>query len=478
MRKAMLMRFALPLVLLAALLAPVAQGALLQVSDAPDAACDDGACDLPSALAFAAGNLEDDTLELGPGVYAISAPLEYRPAQENHTLAIIGSGSDASRLEAAFEQALLRLDTTLLPDDSPASITLEGIDLYNANHDQGERELSITTNQADIFFGDVSISSPRANALFSTQSGSITCSGDVNVSGAAEFESNMDAGGEPETGGGSVVGPGPGAIVNPGGSLVVGSLSFGSLEMEGRTIDLLAGGGLAALAPGESCLWTQLQGPAAAISSTTAPGPTLVAPSVDAQGNEIVFRCTVSNEDGIVRTETHTCTIADNGIEGFPADSTPFEAATGRDMAIKVSGGALVRLDPLDPDTLQPMPNRPANLPFGLVNFSVKPDQPGGSARVTVYLDEAAPAGCGWFKYSPDHGWTDFSAYAQFSPDRRSVELFLVDGGPGDDDGLANGVIKDPSGPGFGESLSAESGGASSGSSGSCFIDAVFAGKP
>ena len=62
------------------------------------------------------------------------------------------------------------------------------------------------------------------------------------------------------------------------------------------------------------------------------------------------------------------------------------------------------------------------------------------------------------------------------------VTLTLVDGGPGDADGVANGVIVDPSGPGFGEGTGTDgsqvddnskpisSGG---GGGGSCFISAA-----
>jgi hypothetical protein len=37
--------------------------------------------------------------------------------------------------------------------------------------------------------------------------------------------------------------------------------------------------------------------------------------------------------------------------------------------------------------------------------------------------------------------WQDFSAYAQFAADRRSVSLTLADGEAGDADGVANGVV-------------------------------------
>jgi hypothetical protein len=46
--------------------------------------------------------------------------------------------------------------------------------------------------------------------------------------------------------------------------------------------------------------------------------------------------------------------------------------------------------------------------------------------------------------------WYDFSSYAKFSSDRKSVTLTLRDGGPSDADGIANGVIVDPAGIGVG----------------------------
>jgi hypothetical protein len=45
-------------------------------------------------------------------------------------------------------------------------------------------------------------------------------------------------------------------------------------------------------------------------------------------------------------------------------------------------------------------------------------------------------------------GWQDYSAHAVFSADRKSVTLSFMDGGFGDADGVANGVIVDPSGVG------------------------------
>ncbi len=80
-------------------------------------------------------------------------------------------------------------------------------------------------------------------------------------------------------------------------------------------------------------------------------------------------------------------------------------------------------------------------------------DQPGDQAEITIYFSEPAPQGGRWFKYDPiEATWTDFSTQTDFSQDRYSVTLYLEDGGDGDADGIANGIIVDPSGVGVSSS--------------------------
>jgi hypothetical protein len=86
-------------------------------------------------------------------------------------------------------------------------------------------------------------------------------------------------------------------------------------------------------------------------------------------------------------------------------------------------------------------------LPFGLINFKLVLDTAGAEAVVTVYFSEPAPKKGRWYKYdSARKVWADFSAFVQFSADRRSLTLTLADGGAGDADGTVNGIILDPAG--------------------------------
>ena len=114
-------------------------------------------------------------------------------------------------------------------------------------------------------------------------------------------------------------------------------------------------------------------------------------------------------------------------------------------------GGAeiisLISEDPYDIGAGVGGDDQPQEIPFGLINFKVQVEQPGDEAVITIYFSEPAPQNTVWYKYDPlENIWVDFSTYSSMGPDRKSLELTLVDGGEGDADGIANGVIVDPAG--------------------------------
>jgi len=121
------------------------------------------------------------------------------------------------------------------------------------------------------------------------------------------------------------------------------------------------------------------------------------------------------------------------------------------------------------------------DFPFGLINFKLNMSQPGDVAEITVYFSEPAPEGSHWLKYDPiEATWTDYTTRTVLSPDMQSVTLYLEDGGEGDADGTANGIIVDPSGIAV-SAASLDSGGGDSGDSisdlvkipNACFISAA-----
>ncbi len=114
---------------------------------------------------------------------------------------------------------------------------------------------------------------------------------------------------------------------------------------------------------------------------------------------------------------------------------------------------------------------KPDDLLYGLVDMEIRVSAPGATTTVTIFLPSPAPDGYGWYKYTDAAGWIDYNGNAAFNASRDQVTLTLEDGGTGDDDRVANGVIVDPSGLG---TASTGSGGVTTTSSdwggGGCFI--------
>jgi hypothetical protein len=190
--------------------------------------------------------------------------------------------------------------------------------------------------------------------------------------------------------------------------------------------------------------WGQTDGIPVTLSDPTATEPTFVTPPVD--GNEAVlcFRVTVTDFGGLQADDTVSIVVYDNGIHGFPSDVITFTASTGEAMGISVnSGGGCVRLKTEEASVIDDNRNRPEDLIYGLVEQHIRVAATGGTAVVRVYLPSPAPDAYTWYKYSPLSGWYDFSDHAVFGPTRDHVTVTLVDGGPGDEDGLANSVIVD-----------------------------------
>ncbi len=197
-------------------------------------------------------------------------------------------------------------------------------------------------------------------------------------------------------------------------------------------------------------LWTQVSGPALTLSSPVVASPTFVTPAITAaqSGTQITLQLTVTDDDGLMATDTVVITVSDNGIAGFPAEVVTLRTTSNDTVGVQPLTGNLVLLQAVNPTTIADQRNRPTRFDFDLINTTVRVPTAGATVEVVFYLDTAAPAGATWIKYSPTQGWTDYGANARFSADRRQVTVTLTDGGRGDDDGLANGIIVDPSGLG------------------------------
>jgi len=86
------------------------------------------------------------------------------------------------------------------------------------------------------------------------------------------------------------------------------------------------------------------------------------------------------------------------------------------------------------------------NFPFGFFKFTITGILVGQTVSVEFVAPSALPAGTVWVKIKPD------GSIVRISPTNLSGNVMtfsLTDGGPTDGDGVANGQITDPGGPGI-----------------------------
>jgi hypothetical protein len=221
-----------------------------------------------------------------------------------------------------------------------------------------------------------------------------------------------------------------------------------------------------------SYLWTQTAGPPVTLSDASAAQPTFVTPAVDLGGTTLTFKLTAEDVGGLQASDQVLVTVSDNGITGFPADVITTRTLAGEPFGIREdNGGSFTRLRLIDPASMPATFGKPDDLLYGLVDMEIRVSAPGATTTVTIFLPSPAPDGYGWYKYTDAAGWIDYNGNAAFNASRDQVTLTLEDGGTGDDDRVANGVIVDPSGLG---TASTGSGGGTTTSSdwggGGCFI--------
>jgi hypothetical protein len=119
-----------------------------------------------------------------------------------------------------------------------------------------------------------------------------------------------------------------------------------------------------------------------------------------------------------------------------------------------VEGQTMVGVEPLSSDVTlvsikslptDSIPDNSVKMGFGLIGFKLYLHNQATTAAVKIHFGKKVPQDATLYKYMTDTGWQVYPN-AVFSPDRKSVTLMLVDGGMGDEDGVENGVIVDPSG--------------------------------
>ena len=124
-------------------------------------------------------------------------------------------------------------------------------------------------------------------------------------------------------------------------------------------------------------------------------------------------------------------------------------------------------------------------LGFGLVGFKLYLQDGVQTASVRIHFSTAVPSDAKLYKHTIETGWQEYEN-AVFADDGQSVTLELEDGGTGDEDGVRNGIIVDPSGIAYDDesvtaaneepSVSDSNDPDAGGGGGGCFISAGSAG--
>jgi hypothetical protein len=128
------------------------------------------------------------------------------------------------------------------------------------------------------------------------------------------------------------------------------------------------------------------------------------------------------------------------------AQSIP--TATGSGTAtFTASAGTITNLNAIAENTLTST-GIPAGMVFpdGFFSFNIEGLSTGQSVTVDIVLPSDVPIGLQYWKYQ-NGGWTQTSIGSDDGDN--VISITLTDGGAGDSDGAANGVIADPGGPAY-----------------------------
>ncbi|MFZ5572953.1 MAG: choice-of-anchor U domain-containing protein, partial [Thermodesulfobacteriota bacterium] len=159
----------------------------------------------------------------------------------------------------------------------------------------------------------------------------------------------------------------------------------------------------------------------------------------------------------------------------------------------ELKGNAVfVYVDIVDPVDIDPSVEFSSIFTNQLFDMAIQVDTPGEAVGLDVILPEAVQPEFQWLSYSSYEGWENITGKVAMDTTGTMARLALTDGGSGDDDGAANGVIVTTFGPAREDihepaqhttsqdvpAQSASGGGDSGGSGGGCFIGSMRAGNP
>ncbi len=131
-----------------------------------------------------------------------------------------------------------------------------------------------------------------------------------------------------------------------------------------------------------------------------------------------------------------------------PTLGEPIETATGTGTAYFASeAGTIEDLTSVNESDLPSKGKPDVVFPHGFFSLNMTGLTPGQTVTVTITLPDNVPVGTQYWKYhASDGGWIQIPMGSDDGDN--VITITLIDGGLGDDDGIADGVIVDQGGPG------------------------------
>lgn len=129
----------------------------------------------------------------------------------------------------------------------------------------------------------------------------------------------------------------------------------------------------------------------------------------------------------------------------FARDTRPigFKLKNGGDEKFTTLGGVKFEDEVSDTGRAE----KPStNFKFGLIAFTCEGVAIGGTITISLDMPESVPVTAKYFIFDAANGWLDMTSSLTSHDGDSEVFLTLTDGGTGDLDGVANGVVVDPGG--------------------------------
>jgi len=168
----------------------------------------------------------------------------------------------------------------------------------------------------------------------------------------------------------------------------------------------------------------------------------------------------IVTEDDTEILETAVKEFFEIMVQELGPSGTPVESRSGEGMVYFDTGTATIEnLIAVNVDDIPEAPPTDVNLPYGLFRFDIADLPIGESVTLTLTFPDSLPAGIAYWKYgktqdNPVDHWYEISVGDDDGDN--IITITLTDGGLGDDDLTANGVIVDDGGPGTMKASSAQ----------------------